>query len=574
MKLQNEKDHFAENLPSNIGTPIWNKLKVQKFKNFNARSSDTGTSEIVYIPLSNDNEYLSGVLVAEKQADSAFSFEPLPDEYLYNLCHQENLDIEKAEKLLGVFLYMDSYTFEKTEYKNIPVSLFANALGYDVADGKKKIKIKAIDTDNRLAPIEDWGEICWIVATSGSCSCAAGSANCSDWQDGCADCSDTYCFRWMLGSGGSGSGGTGGGGTGGTGGDGGTGGGGGGGGNTPPCGGSWYRPQPCNGTGTNNNQVDANGFYFTKIDTLKASIALNPFSIMPCDSLNVMPLLQYGSMYQQVAQYKVPQNILDRLDSIKTAQGIGWWVGDDYNIQSMDDAFGGFLGGVVNCDFFPVKISQLPNKPGTTTKMTSAEFLEYFRLHINDFISDSIGITFSSQGAGSNFNDSARWYQPYSQAMGALQHIHIPGPGGTSNDGSVVLSDYKNLNSTIEHNYFKFSTLETYFDYEHPVAGNREFGLYNSSSNPGEFTFYTMGVDRIWDIGSYLANSIFGGFKRADKLWNNVQDNLKIFINQSGGQASFYTPKASKARPDYDAVKDYLKGRISRDSLSIKLGCI
>ena len=66
MKLQNGKDHFAENLQSKIGTPIWNKFKVQKFKNFNSRSHDTGSSEIVYIPLSNENEYLSGVLVAEK----------------------------------------------------------------------------------------------------------------------------------------------------------------------------------------------------------------------------------------------------------------------------------------------------------------------------------------------------------------------------------------------------------------------------------------------------------------------------------------------------------------------------
>ena len=74
MKLQNGKDHFAENFQRKIDTPIWNKLKVQKFKNFNSRSLDTGSSEIVYLPLSKDNEYLSGVLVAEKQADSAFAW--------------------------------------------------------------------------------------------------------------------------------------------------------------------------------------------------------------------------------------------------------------------------------------------------------------------------------------------------------------------------------------------------------------------------------------------------------------------------------------------------------------------
>lgn len=38
-------------------------------------------------------------------------------------------------------------------------------------------------------------------------------------------------------------------------------------------------------------------------------------------------------------------------------------------------------------------------------------------------------------------------------------------------------------------------------DFEHPVAGNRRFGIYSDPDRPGEFVFYTMGVDRIWDRG-------------------------------------------------------------------------
>ena len=83
-----------------------------------------------------------------------------------------------------------------------------------------------------------------------------------------------------------------------------------------------------------------------------------------------------------------------------------------------------------------------------------------------------------------------------------------------------------------------------------------------------------MGVDRVWNWGSELANILFDGYGKGDELWNNVQDNIKIFVNQNGGQANFYNPKAPKARPDYNAVRDYLKGNISKDSLSIKLGCI
>lgn len=105
-------------------------------------------------------------------------------------------------------------------------------------------------------------------------------------------------------------------------------------------------------------------------------------------------------------------------------------------------------------------------------------------------------------------------------------------------------------------------------------AGNRKFGIYNSTTNPCEFAFYIIGVDRTWDVINATINRNDFGFEKADELWNNVQDNFKFFINQNGGQANFYTPKNPHARPDYNAVKDYLEGKISKDSLSIRLGCI
>lgn len=48
----------------------------------------------------------------------------------------------------------------------------------------------------------------------------------------------------------------------------------------------------------------------------------------------------------------------------------------------------------------------------------------------------------------------------------------------------------------------QFLPLETVIDFEYPVAGNRCWGIFSDPDHPGEFVFYTMRVDRIWD-GSF-----------------------------------------------------------------------
>jgi hypothetical protein len=99
-------------------------------------------------------------------------------------------------------------------------------------------------------------------------------------------------------------------------------------------------------------------------------------------------------------------------------------------------------------------------------------------------------------------------------------------------------------------------------DTDYPVAGNREFGIFNTTSNPNEFTFYTMGIDRISDwifallsFGNSTNIYIFDG---GDALWSNMQKNMTLFINNHGGHAENYTPAKIKARPNWIDVEDYL----------------
>ncbi|MBS1495975.1 MAG: hypothetical protein JSU03_11010 [Bacteroidetes bacterium] len=373
-----------------------------------------------------------------------------------------------------------------------------------------------------------------------------------------------------------------------------TGGGGSGGGSTPPSGGGGSGggndplPEPCptsNVISQNGDAVwysnhpilvdpcgnpipappdtpDANGFYPSRIAELNNILQQDPFALEPCDSLTLINLQSYGSMWQNVALFIPSQVVINRLDSIRQEQG--GWIVDNFNIQSLEEAY----GSVVNCDYFPLQITQFPINYLTGQHYTPSEFLEYFRLNIDDFIKDPVTVHFSCNFSPS-FDDCIKWNQPYANALGSLNSIYIPG-----NSGDVILSDYQiNNNAGIEQDKFKFSTLETPFDFEHPVAGNREFGIFNTQANPNQYTFYTMGVDRVWDWGAALENLFFNGFKHADELWYNIQSNMKKFINDNGGNANFYNQKSYIARPNWDDVKDYLKKLIDFPTLKQRLGC-
>ncbi|MEO6630354.1 MAG: hypothetical protein ABIN13_01490, partial [Mucilaginibacter sp.] len=160
------------------------------------------------------------------------------------------------------------------------------------------------------------------------------------------------------------------------------------------------------------------------------------------------------------------------------------------------------------------------------------------------------------------------WNQSGAQSKGALVHINM------ANNGTVIESDYQ---SSPSGTYFRFSTLSSPLDFGHPVSGNRDFGIYPDPNNPGSYTFYTMGVDRISDWQFAFANSFGSGpgaiFNGADALWTAMQNNMINYINSHGGHAQFYPNHSNKARPDWDLVKDYLEGRKTFEDLKQEMGC-
>ena len=282
---------------------------------------------------------------------------------------------------------------------------------------------------------------------------------------------------------------------------------------------------------------------FARIKALDNALAQNPNLLLdiPCNQL---------PYWQDVATHQVPQSVKTKIQNIKNQTS--WW--SKWDITTIDDG----VGARLNMDLFHVKITSLPNKPGTTTKYTPAEFFDYFRKNINLYAETFTPIVDSYYG----INDTALWNS--SNPLGSLIHITIPGDNGT-----VVCSG-------VSTNAWVFSTIEApkgwWHDGIHPVAGNRVFS-YNIDSN-GIMTIYTRGVDRIStnvvDPGSNINNIVnytaeSTALYLADQLWEGMQEKLSKHINDNGGSASKIS--IDPYRPAYSKIRNYIKGNAPITSL-------
>jgi hypothetical protein len=559
MKRRNsQSSEFVKNFVKNNGYPAWDKAIIQSRRR-TATASFAGSSAsaesgdtIVIIPVVQvDIAFVNGFVTATLNGAVNLDLYRGGDYSAYSF-NNVATDSISADKAAMQIMYFNYRVFGYTRFEVSDNRLLSNDAVPDTSKPHRVFEISSVqeppqsltgNESNLLLAVA----ICVDIYQTAPCIGIFTDLKTANYTEnnithGCHIYVGSECYTIYVDTGGGGGstgptggsdpgGGTGGGGTGGT----------------FPCASSQGRTiavaNPC---GPANPPpvfpiplTDSHGFYYSSIDSLNTLLNTNPFEMDPCDSLTLMNLATYGPMYQRIAQFEAPQAVVSRLDSIRQVQG--GWIVDNYNFQSLQDAY----GPVVNCDYFPLQISQFPMNYSTGLRMTPAEFLEYFRLNINNFISSPVTVNFSCT-FGAQFDDCQKWNQPNAEAIGALNHIYIPGPSagsiGTSNSGSIILSDYHHDN-TVNHesHYFKFSTLETPFDYEHPVAGNREFGIFSNAATLNQYTFYTMGVDRIWDWVTQVAQPGPNyGFDKADKLWTNVQQNLQNYINSNGGSANLY----------------------------------
>lgn len=147
MKAENERTGFVGKLPKNSGAPIWDKyvMRSKKIdKSIFWRGLDGEPDSVVVIPFTSNNENLSAIIVYDSSTVS-----PALDCYttngnLYAVCHNANVDIDKAEQMLAIFLQMENRVFGTTVFYHIPAKIFKNPALPDTATSEKMLVIDTV----------------------------------------------------------------------------------------------------------------------------------------------------------------------------------------------------------------------------------------------------------------------------------------------------------------------------------------------------------------------------------------------------------------------------------------------
>ncbi|SFR32900.1 hypothetical protein SAMN04490243_0574 [Robiginitalea myxolifaciens] len=260
--------------------------------------------------------------------------------------------------------------------------------------------------------------------------------------------------------------------------------------------------------------------------------------------------------WQNLAQHKPPQEIVDKVTQIEEDNVT---LFGDFQIQYLEDA----EGAIVNMDYFPIVVNQLPINPATGNRFSATGFLSHIRKNLNSF-SNSLLVNFEPYSfMDTGYNETAIWNS--NNPFGAIIHIDINAGSilGPSNDGSVIVSSATSAN-------WIFTTIEAAGDWTHPVSGNREFGYYYDSNLGlgGSYVYYVRGVDRITEeIDDIIANAfrMDHPFAGADDLWNSFMQGIESYVNSNGGTGSIGTNEIY--RPYWDDVKDVLQGNKSIEEL-------
>lgn len=176
----------------------------------------------------------------------------------------------------------------------------------------------------------------------------------------------------------------------------------------------------------------------------------------------------------------------------------------------------------INLDYFYVELCDLPDD------FLPAALYEILRSVFYDVLDAGCNSNFELY-PGYTFED---WVD---NPVGTPFQIDIPG-----NDGDVIATYQYNLDDNSEIPYdgyhWIFTTIQGGKSGDHPVSGNRKFGMFKSSDNC--WTFYTLGTDRLYP--SVLGVGIQGdiseaiGFPAADALWNCLIKNVGEYAEAFG----------------------------------------
>ncbi|MEI9956579.1 MAG: hypothetical protein WDM90_09830 [Ferruginibacter sp.] len=156
LKAANERTGFVNKLPKDCGLPVWEKLLFTKTPVFtdkikthgpsaDADVTDGDSSLSAIIPLSQNNENLSSVLLVNETEGNLVTNCYTTNGYLYNIC-QNITDTATAQQMLTLFMYMENRVYGTTTFYHIPARFFTKDTILD-NDGNKTIIIKDVPSN-------------------------------------------------------------------------------------------------------------------------------------------------------------------------------------------------------------------------------------------------------------------------------------------------------------------------------------------------------------------------------------------------------------------------------------------
>lgn len=189
----------------------------------------------------------------------------------------------------------------------------------------------------------------------------------------------------------------------------------------------------------------------------------------------------------------------------------------DYEVQRIEKA----NSKKINFDFYVVDVETLP--PGT---QSAVDLLAHVRKNLNSFFDQEY-----SEFKAYTDADGTDWSATNAAPLGAIMQFDIPAYG-LEEQAAVVASA-----STESSWIFTPVTIGSFSPGEHPVSGNREFGLLKKDGLATRI--YTRGADRA--LAGMLDPNEDTVYTGADKLWQSFQRLVAAYVINNGGKATVGT---------------------------------
>ena len=178
-------------------------------------------------------------------------------------------------------------------------------------------------------------------------------------------------------------------------------------------------------------------------------------------------------------------------------------------------------------DLYSVVIQSLPNVNGI--EVTPEQLFSYIRINFNSFLDPNIAPLRAYEP-----QDALQWNS--NNPLNTAMTFDIKKDLINIDDAGVMVTCSTSLS-------WIFSTIQNPKNFQHPVSGNRYFGL--SRNLDGTYTFSIKGIDRLTGMADVQLGDN-DAFAEAHKLWTRAILSIADGIRRQGGTA--YVPESYSAR--------------------------